>query len=379
MKRLLIRNGVVIDPASGLHERREIVVENGKIAGINQDGTTEEKQDDLEILDASGCLVVPGLIDIHVHVFPGKTSLGVNADRVGVQQGVATVVDAGSAGARNFEAFTDEVIRKSQTRVLSWLNIADAGLGAGNSELADLNRLDVAAALECIQKNRDICGIKVRMSSSVLGTNRLQPLEIAKKTANKAQVPLMVHIGNAPPALGDILDLLDKGDVVTHIFHGKEGGIFGRDKKLIAQARRALERGVLFDVGHGVASFSFKTMAIAREAGIHPATISTDLHRRNYQGPVYSLVRTLSKFLAFGYSLEEVLAAATVAPARLLRLAGSIGSLAVGRVADISILALREGRYDFFDADNNHLVGHQLLQPRYTIRTGRVLTANADT
>ena len=151
----------------------------------------------------------------------------------------------------------------------------------------------------------------------------------------------MVHVGNGPPDLGDILDILDKGDVVTHAFHGKKGGIFQGDE-ILPQAHQALNRGVLFDVGHGKSSFSMQTLQKAHRAGIKPYSISTDIHLANFNGPVYSLTTTLSKFLALHFSLDEVIAAATVAPATILKMKHEIGSLQVGSIADISILTLED-------------------------------------
>lgn len=376
MNTLLIQHGTVIDPASGLNGKYDLVIDDGKIAGIYAAGDAATGKGQVTVINASGCLVTPGLIDIHTHVFPDRTALGIEADRVGVRQGVVAVVDAGSAGACTFARFVDEVADRSVTRVLAWLNIAAAGLCAGNSELTDLNGLDIARTVACIRQYRSIRGIKARMSSSVLGASGIKPLEIAKRAAWEAHVPLMVHIGNGPPALEDILDLLDKGDVVTHAFHGKAGGIFNKNRELIPQARKALDRGVLLDVGHGTSSFSFQTMLQAKAAGVKPHTISTDIYAGNYQGPVYSLMTTLSKFLALGYSLEEVIAASTVRPASLLGLSDCLGTLAVGRPADISIMAVTEGNFDFIDSENCHFSGHRLLQPQYTLRTGKVLTAN---
>ncbi|MDU4962008.1 MAG: amidohydrolase/deacetylase family metallohydrolase [Sporomusaceae bacterium] len=374
-KRIIIRNGVVLDPLSGINAVRDVFVEDGKIIGIGDKGEAIDAASGALVVDADGCLVVPGLIDIHTHVFQTETRTGIRADLVGIDQGVTTLVDAGSAGVDNFNTFKTEIIDNNVTRVLSWLNISRIGLiGHPRTELKDLTNLEIEPVVNLIRQNPAIRGIKARMSSSVLGTNGIRPLEIAKKAAREANVPVMVHVGNGPPGLGDIFDLLDKGDIVTHAFHGKPGGIMSSEHGVLPQAARALERGVLLDVGHGTSSFNFQTMLKAKQAGIHPAAISTDIYLANYNGPVHSLAVTMSKLLALGYPLEQVIAAATLEPAKLLRLDDRIGVLAIGRHADISIVELTQGSFDFSDSDNNHLTGSQLLQPKYTIRAGVLFT-----
>lgn len=371
---LVIRNGTVIDPAQGISSAADLMIHQGKVVEIRPTGNTDEAVTALKIIDATGCVVTPGFIDIHTHVFPGATELGIEADRVGVCQGVTTLVDAGSTGANDFPRFVSEVVDKSSTEVLAWINIAGDGLCKGRAELADIGNLDINRTVALIEQQSMIRGIKVRMSSSVLGPSGLIPLTMAKEAARKVRVPLMVHIGNGPPGLADILDLLDRGDVVTHAFHGKRGGIFTVDGELIRQAQQALARGVIFDVGHGTSSFSFHTMKRSKATGLKLHTISTDIYAENYQGPVYSLATTLSKFLALGYTLDEVVAAATLVPARVLGLENSHGTLGVGRTADVTILRLANGEFDFVDAEGIHLVGRQLMKPHYTIRAGKVLT-----
>ncbi len=370
---MMIKNGTVINPATGINGRYDVGIADGKIAALvpgGQDGSTFTAR---ETLDASGLLVTPGLIDIHVHVFQAGAQLGIDADTVGVRQGVTTVVDAGSAGVDNFAQFVSQIVERKETEVLAWLNIARQGLAEGLAELSDPGNLAPAETGALIRQNPLIRGIKVRMSSSVVGQSGIQPLLIAKEAAREAQVPLFVHVGNAPPALGDILDLLEEEDVVTHAFHGKPGGILDPQGELIPQAARALERGVRFDVGHGTASFSFQTMIKARRLKIAPYSISTDIYEKNFSGPVHSLTMTMSKFLALEFPLGQVIEAVTWAPARILGLQQRLGSLALGRAADISILRLEEETVVFVDAENDRLPGKQVFRALYTIKAGRVV------
>lgn len=370
---LVIQNGHVIDPAGGISGNYDIAVHKGKVVKICPSGASGEVLGAITVIDAKGDFVIPGLIDMHAHVFPRRTTIGIEADTVGVCQGVTTVVDAGSAGVNYFPQFVSEVVDKNRTEVMCWINIAKNGLCEGRTELRDIGNVEIERTVELIGQHPVIRGIKVRMSGSILGENGLKPLEMAKSAANKACVPLMVHVGNRPPELKDILDLLERGDVVTHAFHGKPGGIMTEHGELLPAAQKALARGVIFDVGHGKASFNFNIMKRARAAGVKLNTISTDIHLENWRGPVYSMATTMSKFLALGYSLDEVVTAATSAPAAVLGLSGSHGSLAVGRTADITVFSLSEGEFDFADAEKNHLAGKQLLKPRYSIRAGKVL------
>lgn len=370
---LWIAGGRVLDPALGIDGLYDIAVAGGKVADLTPAGLTEPEEP-VRSINAAGCIVTPGLIDLHTHIFAGADPLSIEADVVGVRQGVTTVVDAGSAGPLVFDRFRSQVVDPSETRVLSWLNIAADGLCGGLNELADMAKVAPPAIYDVIARNPAIRGIKVRMSGSVLGGSGLQPLVAARRVAREVGLPLFVHVGNAPPVLSDILDLMGTGDIVTHAFHGKPGGILTAEGTVLPALQRALIRGVLLDVGHGTSSLSFRTVQRARERGIRPYSISTDIYRTNIHGPVYSLLTTLSKFLALGFGLTEVIASVTERPAAALGLEDSLGSLAAGRTADISILRLVEGPVTLTDSEGQSLNGAQMLQPVYTIRAGKVFT-----
>jgi dihydroorotase len=369
---VLIKNGTVIDPSQNIYGPRDVGVADGRIVGLFSPEQISGQMDTQQIIDATGCIVTPGWIDLHVHVFEHETELGINADQVGIEQGVTTVVDAGSSGSKTFERFLADSIEPSVTQVLAWLNISEDGLCGGRNELADLRKLRPLETATLVRKYPVIRGIKVRMSRSVVGENGLEPLRIAKALANELDVPVMVHIGNAPPFLGDILDLLTAGDVVTHAFHGKPGGILDTRGHLLPQAQTALDRGVVFDVGHGSASFSFRTMERAKALGIKVQTISTDIYRENYSGPVYSLAMTMSKLLYVGYSLQEVLTAVTSNPARVLRMDGDIGTLRPGTVADVSVFRVVNKPVRLIDSEGVEVTGDTALVPVYTLKNGRV-------
>lgn len=368
---LLIKSGTVIDPSSKSQEKQDVGVRDGKIVGLFKPGEIDSGASVKEIVDATGCFVTPGLIDIHTHVFEGETELGINADAVGIHQGVTTVVDAGSSGVDTFKDFLSKVVEINSTQVLAWINIARDGLHSGLSELGNLENLAPKETADLIRQNEIIRGIKVRMSGSVVKESGIKPLHIAKEAAREARVPVLVHVGNAPPLLGDILDNLEKNDVVTHAFHGKPGGILDAQGRLIPQAWAALERGVLFDVGHGTSSFSFKTMMRAKELNVLPYSISTDIYQKNFNGPVYSLTMTMSKILALGFTLEQVIEATTWSPAKLLGLQDRIGTLRVGTTADITILRLYDEIMEFTDSEGMILQGRKMLTTQNTIKSGR--------
>lgn len=361
---LVVAGGLLADPLRPEPEPGDLAVRDGRIAAVGAPGTL----DGAERLDATGLLVAPGLIDLHTHVYDPGTDLGVPADAIGVDQGVTTVVDAGSCGSDHWDDFADNVVRPAATRVLSWLNISRHGLAHGRKELSrGPDDIDEAATEKLLRAHPDrIRGIKIRMSASVLGDSGLAPLKAAKRVATRVGVPVMVHVGNEPPHLGDVLDLLGDGDVVTHAFHGKPGGLFGS----APQARAALARGVRLDVGHGSASLAFAVAERAIAAGFPPHTISTDLHNRNVDGPVHSLVTTLTKLLALGLTPQQVIRCSTLHAAQVIGLADEFGSLRPGSAADLTLLRLTDEPTTLTDADGATRTGTRRLQAVAVVRAG---------
>ncbi|MFF1259963.1 MULTISPECIES: amidohydrolase/deacetylase family metallohydrolase [unclassified Streptomyces] len=368
---LVILGGQVVDPERGTVEPGDVALAGDRIAAVGPAGTLDPAG--AEVYDATGLLVTPGLIDLHTHIYDGATGLGVPADLAGVRQGVTTVVDAGSCGSDHWPHFASSVVAPAATRVLSWLNISRHGLVHGTKELVGgAADIDVKATDRILADNPAVVrGLKIRMSRSVLGDSGLAPLRTAREIAAAHALPVMVHVGNAPPAFGDVLDLLGPGDVVTHAFHGKPGGLFGDGAEPLPQVRAALERGIRFDVGHGSASFAFDTAERALAAGIRPYTISTDLHARNMNGPVRDLCHTLSKLLALGMSLPEVIRCATTRPAEVLGMAGELGSLRPGAAGDLSLLEDRGAPDRLTDSQGVTRPAGTRLAPVATVRAGR--------
>jgi dihydroorotase len=375
---MLIRGGTVVDPSQGLHAPRDVRLAGGTVAEI-ADGLAPAPGE--EIIDARGLLVVPGLVDLHVHVFWGASHYGIEPDPHCLGSGTTTVVDAGSAGAHTFLAFRRYVIEVARTRILPFLNLGATGMiSPAVGELEEIRHIDAAAALRTIEAHRDLIrGIKIRLSRDLVGANAKLALATARTVSEAARLPVMVHVGDTPIPLTEILDELRAGDVVTHCYHGHAEGILDDRGQVQPAARRARSRGVLFDVGHGRGSFSFAVARRALAQGFPPGTISSDLHVYNLHGPVFDLATTLSKFLHLGLSLDEVVELATAAPARVIREDAALGTLRPGAAADVSLLELREGPAELEDSVGERVTAARSLRPKGVVRGGVRAPLRAET
>jgi len=345
----------------------DIALLHGKIAAVGEVQGTARQEHDL----AGRCYVSSGWIDSHVHCYPRSPIYHDTPDAVGIAQGVTTVVDAGSTGADQIDDFY-QLTRSAATDVRALLNIARTGI-VTQQELADMAQIDGDAVVQAVQRHPAfIVGLKARMSSSVVGDNGIAPLIRAKAMQQAVgHLPLMVHIGNAPPTLDAIAEQLTAGDILTHCFNGKPNRLLSPQGELKASVQQALARGVRLDVGHGSASFSF---AVARQAialGILPDTISSDIYCRNrLHGPVRSLAHVMSKFLHLGMTLPQVIACVTTHAAAALRLSTK-GQLLPGFDADLTLFRLNEAAHPFVDAEGEQVLGQQHLQPLAAIVAGR--------
>jgi len=366
---LVIKNGTVIDPSQRLHEKRDIAVSGGKIVSVEPSISDNNARD---VIEAEGLLVTPGLVDLHVHVWWGVAHLAIEADPHSLARGATTVVDAGSSGANTFAGFKRYVIDHTHARTLAFLHISGMGqLDRDIGELEDIRWARVEPAVETARHFADsIVGIKVRLSEAIVGANDVVALGRAIEAANHIKKPVMIHIGGTRHPLEEIFGKLRPGDIVTHSFTARPPGIITDSGKLLPAALEARKRGVIFDVGHGAGSFGFKVAEQAMEQGFAPATISSDIHVYNLRGPVFDLVTTLSKFLHLGIPLDDVIALATLHPARAIGRLGEFGTLKPGSVADISVLKLQEGPVTFVDAQGDRREGKRRLLPVVTVRAG---------
>jgi len=324
---------------------------------------------------SSDLYLSPGWVDLHTHVYDGFTELGVPADEVGLNSGVHVLADAGSAGEATIDGFARYLVPAARTRLRAWLNIGSHGL-VHLREVSDLTWINVDRTLAAIARHRGlICGVKVRSSGEIVGNMGLQPLDLARLVASEAGLPLMVHIGEAPPLIDDVLDRLRAGDVVTHCFHGKPGTPWRPDGSPSGSLRRALERGVRLDVGHGRASFSFQVAERAIAAGWRPDSISTDLHVRNIAGPVQSLATTMTKLLGLGMDLSQVIAGVTTAPRRVLGHEDPwLGEDGLIRQATLfQVIEGPGGRHEYTDAQGVMREFDRRVIPRAVIVDGELL------
>ncbi|AXF77373.1 amidohydrolase/deacetylase family metallohydrolase [Erwinia tracheiphila] len=346
----------------------DIAVRDGKIAALGEVKGSATQERDL----AGRFWLSAGWIDSHVHCYPKSPIYHDEADKVGVEAGVTTVVDAGSTGADDVDEFY-QLTRSASTQVYALLNIARTGILTQN-ELADMDQIDKVGVRDAVQRLPGfIIGIKARISSSVVEANGIKPLIRAKEIQHEnGDLPLMVHIGNNPPDLDEIADLLSSGDIITHCYNGKPNRILTPARELRASVTRALQRGVRLDVGHGTASFSFDVARVAIAQGILPHTISSDIYCRNrINGPVFRLAHVMSKFFSVGMTLPQIIDCVTVSAAEGLRLHDK-GQLAVGYDADLTIFDVKkEETCLFIDSEGQSVAGEKQLMPLAAVVGGQ--------
>ena len=367
---LVIKNGTVIDPAQGIIEKKDVAIAGGKISAVENHISDGNSHD---VIEAEGLLVAPGLVDLHVHVWWGVAHLAIEADPACVYRGVTTAIDAGSSGSNTIAGFHRYVINQAHTRVLAFLHISGMGqLDNDIGELEDIRWARVEQAVEAAKLHSDvIVGIKVRLTENIVGSNDLIALERALEAGQELSKPVMIHIGGSVNKFEQFLEKLRPGDIVTHSFTGRPHGILDNNNKVVDAAWDAMNRGVIFDVGHGAGSFSFPVAEACMEQGLGPGTVSSDVHRYNIRGPVFDLMTTLSKYIYLGYAIDDALALGSSKPSEAVGLPDNIGTLKVGADADIAIIEHREGPITFSDADGNERIGNQLLLPVETLRKGR--------
>ncbi|MEK3733277.1 amidohydrolase/deacetylase family metallohydrolase [Paenibacillus sp. FSL M8-0334] len=359
-KQLVIRNVQTVQGTS-----MDIVVENGRIAAITPANSAQGDK----VYDGSGQYVSSGWIDMHVHAVPGLDPYGDEIDEIGVKQGVATIVDAGSCGADRIGELAQDAAR-AKTNVLAFLNISHIGLERID-ELSNLDWIDAERVMEALGSYRDIIvGLKARISRSVVKEQGVEPLRRARKLSLDTSLPLMVHIGSGPPGIEQVISLLEKGDIVTHYLNGKANNLFTPDGNPLPALQEAIARGVHLDVGHGTASFSFRVAEFARRHGIAPNTISSDIYRGNrLNGPVYSLAHVMSKFLLLGYSLNEVIAAVTEAAAVWLG-RPELGRIQVGDPAHLTLFTVTEGDIELTDSEGETRIAKRYIEPKGVVVHG---------
>jgi dihydroorotase len=376
---LVIKGGDVLDPSQSLRGKRDIGIRWGAIEAIEAEIPAART---LRSIDASGKLVTPGLIDLHCHVYPYGSAIGIPADELVEHQCTTTVVSAGDAGVNNLAALRRYIVAQTRARMYAFVHIANNGLSAFPvAELYNIDNAQVEACAMALAENPDfLIGVKVRMSENVIFKHGIEPLKRAIQACEMCGRParMMVHIGGVETTelMTNILDILRPGDVLTHAYSGAPNMAGAstnivNDGKLLPAALAAKQRGVIFDVGHGGGSFDFTVAEVAIPAGCTTDTISSDIHvfSGNTPGMPY-LPWVMSKFMTLGYSLEQVVTMTTTAPAGIINRAPKIGTLQIGAPADVAIMELVEGPVTFVDTRNNKRDGKAFLRPIQTVING---------
>jgi dihydroorotase len=386
----VISGGHVVDPANGIDGLREVAIAGDRIAVVAERLPPHTAG---RVIDATGHLVTPGLIDLHAHLFWGRDYFGIDADSLAWRCGVTTWIDSGSAGAFSIPGFREYVVRRSTVRIFAYINISYLGIaGLNYDEYCNPKACDVPLLARVVEANRDlIVGIKVRMGKEGVCYPGLRPLHKAVEAAEVTGLPIMCHISNTPPSIERVLALLRPGDIVTHAYTGGGERLIDDRGRIRSAALRAREAGIRFDIGHGAGSFSFESAEVLARHGFWPDTISTDLHQISLVGPnlvedqelmprirgdgtpQLTLLTVMTKFLFLGMPLTEVIRATTAAPAEAIGRRGELGTLQPGSVADVAILSVEPGSVELVDIQGNRRQFDRMIHAIRTFVGGREL------
>jgi len=369
---LLIRGGRVIDPAQGIDGPMDVAVSGGKIAGVAPGIPPREAG---KVIDATDRIVTPGLIDLHTHVYDGFLNNGANPDVVGVNQGVTTVVDGGSAGQAIFAGFANYAIPAARTTVYCFLHVGSFGL-AVMPELWYPEEINADATEAVIARYPDLIrGVKVRIVGKLIAREGVAVVKTAKNLAKKSRLPLMVHIGDrekgvSPTLTRELLPLLEAGDILSHIYTGQFGGLLGEDGRAVPEILAAKDCGIILDVANGINNMTYGAARRMMEQGLLPTTVSTDVTKGSVNGPVYGLTVTMSKLLELGLPFEDMIAMTTLNPAKAVKIDDRKGSLKPGMDADVSVLEITHGSWPLPDSHGNILNLSRLIRPCVTVKAG---------
>jgi dihydroorotase len=368
---LLLTGGTVLNPATNVNQKLDVGVTGDRVTAIQANLPRASAK---RVLDVAGCYVTPGLIDFHVHSYWGVNPYGCNLDSLCLATGVTTTMDAGSAGPVNFLGFRKLVYEHSKARMLGFVALAQHGVLNTPGELLNLGFADSEGAAETVGNNRDIgVGIKIRLHKKSIGENSREALRLAIKAGEATHTPVMVHVGDTAIGMDEIAETLRPGDIITHCYTPQRPSVIDEKSKLLPQVRKAKERGVIFDVGHAGGHFDFNLVERAMGDGLLPDIISSDLHSRLAQpgfGVVGDLLTTLTKFLPLGLPLEQIIANCTVNAARAVGWQDRVGSLEVGREADIAVLQILDDPVTLRDSVGSEKLHQQRIAAKWTIRAG---------
>lgn len=398
---LLVKGGEVVDQASGFSGRLDVAVKRDRVVAIDRDIPNESA---FRVVDAGGQYVTPGLVDLHTHVFHGMGYFSINPNPIASQTGVTSWADAGSAGALTLSGFREHVVDRSRLKILSYVNIACTGLVSQNCELSISELCNIDLLRRVVNQNRDIVvGIKLRAGRSG-GARNSVPYERARRAADEMELPLMVHISTAPPDIATVLQYLRPGDILTHVFTGQNMRLIDEEGRVLSAAKKAVESGIILDLGHGAGSFSFHTAEAMFSQGYRPDVISSDLHWMSVYGPAlilddptnglvfarreteddpsisirikrgakpsFNLLTCIDKMLFLGMSFPDIIRATTSTPASILGLKGEVGTLKPGARADIATFVIDKADVELRDIHGQVRHGSQCIRNTMTILGG---------
>jgi dihydroorotase len=367
---LVIRNGELRDPAHSLRRKADIAIVDGKIAAVEDQIATDRA---IEVIDAKGLYVTPGLIDLHTHCYHDATPLGIEADPIAARSGVTTWVDAGSFGWDQAAGFRRFVVKPQQARIFGFVYLYPSNRDP-SADPVKYVRSGIKVTGETVLANKDILlGVKLQVGSNMNGPYSLEFLKAARELCDQFHLPLMAHISFAPPSTEEVMGLMRRGDIITHCYNTHTLGIIDKEGKLKPGVKEARERGVWFDVGHGLGSFNFAAARKCLDAGFVADTISTDIYNKNINGPVYDMPTTMSKLLYLGMSFDDILLRTTATPAKIINRIPALGTLAVGAPADLALLAIEDGQFNLIDSQRNTVTAKQRIVSRLTIARGKRL------
>lgn len=371
----LIKNGVVYDPSRHSVEKRDIALADGKIA------VPSAEHHYRQVIDAQGCIVTAGLIDYHVHYMRGASESGVQADTVSFCSGVTTAVDGGTAGAGMYEQAYRTFVTNSQVRFLNYLLVASGGQSNNQyPENLDPVRMDEKRILELFKKYpENLVGLKTRISHGIIDKDLVEAsLRRTVEIAEKAGTRVIVHVTDCPVSLDKVTHLLRPGDVICHIYQGKDHCCLGKDGKVLWELMKAHERGILFDACNGRNNFDLEVCKKSIAQGFFPDIISSDINSSScFLHPLHSLPRILSKFIDMGMDWKDVLDCATLKPAELIGMP-ELASMREGTEGDVVILKIKEKEVYHTDFAGHELIGHQVFVPQMTFKGGECVYCQAD-